>query len=56
VRGFIGAPDGSETYRDQVSGPATEAERLGRELAARMQAAGAEVLLERLRQEAAAAS
>jgi hydroxymethylbilane synthase len=56
VRGFIGAPDGSETYRDQVSGPAAEAERLGRELAARMQAAGAEVLLERLRQEAAAAS
>jgi hydroxymethylbilane synthase len=56
VRGFIGAPDGGETYRDQVSGPAAEAERLGRELAARMQAAGAEVLLERLRQEAAAAS
>jgi hydroxymethylbilane synthase len=55
VRGFIGAPDGSETYRDQVSGPATEAERLGRELAGRMQAAGAETLLERLRQEAAAA-
>jgi hydroxymethylbilane synthase len=56
VRGFIGAPDGSETYRDQVSGPAAEAERLGSELATRMQAAGAEVLLERLRQEAAAAS
>jgi hydroxymethylbilane synthase len=56
VRGFIGAPDGSETYRDQVSGPAAAAERLGRELAMRMQAAGAEVLLERLRQEAAAAS
>jgi hydroxymethylbilane synthase len=55
VRGFIGAPDGSETYRDQVSGPAAEAERLGRELAGRMQAAGAETLLERLRQEAAAA-
>jgi hydroxymethylbilane synthase len=56
VRGFIGAPDGSEAYRDQVSGPATGAERLGRELATRMQAAGAEVLLERLRREAAAAS
>jgi hydroxymethylbilane synthase len=54
VRGFIGAPDGSETYRDQVSGPVAEAETLGRRLAERMQAAGAEALLERLRQEAAA--
>ena len=56
VHGFIGAPDGSETYRDELSGPATQAETLGRELARRMQAAGAEPLLERLRQEAAAAS
>jgi hydroxymethylbilane synthase len=56
VRGFIGAPDGSETYRDGVTGPAAAAERLGRELAARMQAAGAEALLERLRQEAAASA
>ena len=56
VRGFIGAPDGSETYRDRLSGPAAQAETLGRELARRMQAAGAEPLLERLRQEAAAAS
>jgi hydroxymethylbilane synthase len=55
VRGFIGAPDGSETWRDQVSGPAAEAERLGRELADRMQAAGAGTLLERLRAEAASA-
>ncbi len=54
VRGFIGAPDGSETYRDQVDGPATEAATLGHELARRMQAAGAGQLLERLRQEAAA--
>jgi hydroxymethylbilane synthase len=54
VRGFIGAPDGSETYRDQVTGPAAQAESLGRELARRMQAAGAEQLLERLREEAAA--
>jgi len=54
VRGFIGAPDGSETYRDQVSGSPADAESLGRRLAERMQAAGAEVLLERLRQEAAA--
>jgi len=56
VRGFIGAPDGGETYRDKVTGPAAEAESLGRELARRMQSAGAESLLERLRQEAAATS
>jgi hydroxymethylbilane synthase len=56
VRGFIGAPDGTETYRDQLTGSARDAIALGRELAARMQAAGAERLLERLRQEAAAAS
>ena len=54
VRGFIGAPDGSETYRDQVYGSATEAAALGHELARRMQAAGAGQLLERLRQEAPA--
>ena len=56
LQGFIGAPDGSETYRDRVSGPATGAEALGRELAGRMQSAGADNLLERLRQEAAATS
>ena len=56
VHGFIGAPDGGETYRDRVDGPAIEAESLGRELARRMQSAGAETLLERLRQEAAATS
>ncbi len=54
MSGFIGAPDGSETYRDQLAGPATAAASLGRDLARRMQAAGAETLLERLRQEAAA--
>lgn len=56
VHGFIGAPDGGETYRDQVVGAATAAESLGHDLARRMQAAGAETLLERLRQEAAAIS
>ena len=56
LHGFIGAPDGSETYRDRVSGPAIEVGSLGRGLARRMQSAGAETLLERLRQEAAASS
>jgi len=56
LRGFIGAPAGDETYRDRISGAPADAERLGRELAARMQTAGAEGLLERLRLEAAAQS
>jgi hydroxymethylbilane synthase len=54
VRGFIGAPEGDETYRDRISGAAADAESLGRALAARMQSSGAEDLLERLRREAAA--
>ena len=40
-------------YEDK-GGPAIEAGSLGRGLARRMQSAGAETLLERLRQEAAA--
>jgi hydroxymethylbilane synthase len=52
LRGFVGAPDGSEVYRDGISGPATDAERLGLALADRMQAAGAGPLLDRLRSEA----
>ena len=56
LRGFIGAPDGSQTFRDRMSGPAADAVALGRSLARRMLAAGAAPLLERLRQEAAAAS
>lgn len=52
LRGFIGAPDGGEVYRDTVRGSSQEAVSLGRQLAARMQAAGAEGLLERLRREA----
>jgi hydroxymethylbilane synthase len=54
--GFVGSPDGRETYRDTVQGDAAHAAELGRTLAARIQAAGAGPLLERLRQEAAAAS
>jgi len=54
VRGFIGAPEGDETYRDRISGTLADAESLGRALAARMQSSGAEALLERLRREAAA--
>ncbi|MCU0259081.1 MAG: hydroxymethylbilane synthase, partial [Solirubrobacteraceae bacterium] len=56
LRGFVGAPDGGEVYRDLERGAAAEAEATGRRLAARMQAAGAGALLRRLEQEAAAAS
>ena len=56
LRGFVGAPDGGEVYRDIERGAAGEAEATGRRLAARMQAAGAGALLRRLEQEAAAAS
>ncbi len=52
LRGFVGAPDGSEVYRDGISGHAADAEGLGLALAGRMQAAGAGPLLDRLRSEA----
>jgi hydroxymethylbilane synthase len=52
IRGFVGAPDGSEVYRDAITGPAADAEGLGLALARRMQAAGAGPLLDRLRSEA----
>jgi len=52
LRGFVGAPDGTEVYRDSIAGPAASADDLGLALARRMQAAGAGALLERLRLEA----
>jgi len=54
LRGFVGAPDGREVYRDSMRGSASDAVALGRTLATRMQAAGAGALLDRLRDEAAA--
>jgi hydroxymethylbilane synthase len=56
VHGFVGSPDGGEVYRDLERGPAADTELLGHRLAERMKTAGAGALLERLRQEAAAAS
>jgi hydroxymethylbilane synthase len=56
VHGFVGAPDGQEVYRDVERGNPAETEALGRRLATRMQAAGAGALLDRLHDEAAAAS
>jgi len=53
VRGFIGAPEGDEVYRDRIAGRPEEADGLGRSLADRMREAGAGALLERLRLESA---
>jgi hydroxymethylbilane synthase len=54
LHGFVGAPDGRETYRDAERGTSADAEAMGRRLARRMQDAGAGALLERLQREAAA--
>jgi hydroxymethylbilane synthase len=47
VDAFVGLPDGSEWVRDTVEGAAEDPGELGRELAARLLAAGAGELLER---------
>jgi hydroxymethylbilane synthase len=46
LRAFVGLPDGSAWVRDVVEGPDGEPERLGREAAARLLAAGARELLD----------
>jgi hydroxymethylbilane synthase len=43
---YVGAPDGRDWIRDEVTGDRAEAEALGRTLAERMLAAGAQELLE----------
>jgi len=49
LEGLVAEPDGSRLWRDRATGDAAEAERVGGELAARLLAAGARALLERLR-------
>lgn len=44
--GFIASVDGKETVRDDISGPASDAVRLGIELADRLLAAGGKAILE----------
>lgn len=41
LRGLVGAPDGKQVLRDEIEGPAAEAEALGKELAERLLAKGA---------------
>jgi len=45
LQGVVGSPDGRRVYRDRLEGDAADAERLGVDLAARLLAAGADVLL-----------
>jgi len=48
LRGLVGRPDASEILRDEVRGPASSAAALGRELAERLLARGAERILSEL--------
>ena len=48
LRGLVGRPDGSEVVRDEIRGPASEAEQLGTELAERLLSQGAEAILREL--------
>lgn len=41
LRGLVGDPDGKQVLRDEIEGPAAEAEALGKELAERLLAKGA---------------
>ena len=45
LRGLVGAVDGSRMLRDEIRGPASNAEQLGIELADRLLASGADVIL-----------
>ena len=48
LTGFVGAPDGSSAFEDRIEGPAGDGAALGRQLAERLLAAGAEALLRSL--------
>jgi hydroxymethylbilane synthase len=45
LQGVVGSPDGRRVYRGTLEGPRANAERIGVELAERLLAAGADVLL-----------
>jgi len=47
--GYVGAPDGTETYRAVLGGDTGDAEAIGHELARQLSSAGAGALLDRLR-------
>jgi hydroxymethylbilane synthase len=45
LRGLVGSPDGSQMLFDEISGPVTDAEKIGIELAQRLLVAGADKIL-----------
>jgi len=47
--GYVGAPDGTETYRAALGGDTGDAEAIGHELARQLSSSGAGALLDRLR-------
>ena len=48
LRGLVGEPDGSNTLRAEIRGPAANAHALGVELAEQLLARGADKILARL--------
>ena len=50
ANGFLGGPEGSQSYRDRISGGVHEAEALGKELAQAILACGGAELLEEMRE------
>jgi hydroxymethylbilane synthase len=55
LRAFVGSLDGRRAMHDELTGPAVDPEALGRELAARLLAAGADAILAEVRGGAAGA-
>ena len=51
VSGYLGWPNGSQSFRDRISGRPDDAESLGRELALAIRSCGGDELLEALRDE-----
>lgn len=51
VAGYLGAPDGRQSFRDRISGSIGDAEALGRELADAIRSCGGAELLEELKDE-----
>ena len=49
--GLVGSIDGSTIIRDQLRGPAEEAEQIGEALAAALSAKGGKEILEQIRME-----
>jgi hydroxymethylbilane synthase len=48
LKGLVATLDGSQVIKDEVSGPATEAEALGQKLAGMLKAQGAQVILQEI--------